>query len=165
MSQTLHSEVTPNLQEINRALNLIGSAGLIEVRYKSESGVNGFGSDDKALLAQRAFECSSSPSTTAVWLTVQEISKPENLTKAENILRLRWLVVDVDPPRPNDTSSSESEKKAALNIASEIRTLLGIRTLLIGSGNGYHIYIPTDVPNTPEVHSTNRQILDTLIKS
>ena len=65
------------------------------------------------------------------------------LTGDNDIEEVRWLLVDVDPTRPSNMSSSKSEKLAAKALAHKIKLFLGKRKwpepLMGDSGNGYHL--------------------------
>jgi hypothetical protein len=71
--------------------------------------------------------------------------------KAADILRRRWLLVDIDPTRPADVSASDTEKAAAAMVAVKViedRTGVGWPApVLIDSGNGYHLLWRVDLPN------------------
>lgn len=95
------------------------------------------------------------------YFTPQEI-KPELLARAYNrarivldkepatadkdILNRRWLLIDVDVVRPKNISSSESQKRLAVELATAIDCWLWERGFPPGvlgdSGNGAHLMIP-----------------------
>lgn len=88
-----------------------------------------------------------------------------NTTADDDILCLRWLLVDLDPVRPSGVSSSEEELSLSLELAKKIAGWLekekkwpkGIRAL---SGNGYHImYRLKDLENSAENVVTIRRAL------
>lgn len=68
-----------------------------------------------------------------------------------DIAQRRWLLVDIDPVRPTDTSATREESNEAWNVAMVCYQVLhdaGIRAPLIGfSGNGWHLNYPIDMPN------------------
>lgn len=71
------------------------------------------------------------------------MAKKGLLTTDRDIEEVRWLLVDVDPARPSNMSSSEPEKLAAKALAHKIKLFLGKRgwpePLMGDSGNGYHL--------------------------
>jgi hypothetical protein len=74
--------------------------------------------------------------------------------KVADVLRRRWLLVDVDPARPDpDASASEAEHDLARNRANQVaETLSGMGLpvpVLIDSGNGWHLLYRVDLPNDP----------------
>jgi hypothetical protein len=73
-------------------------------------------------------------------------------TSDDGILQRRWIPVDLDPKRESGVSATDEEKAAAYNLALRIRADLaerGIPSVLADSGNGFHLLIPVDLPNTP----------------
>lgn len=71
------------------------------------------------------------------------MAKKGLLTGDRDIEEVRWLLVDVDPTRPSNMSSSTQEKLAAQALAYKIKFFLGKRgwpePLIGDSGNGYHL--------------------------
>ena len=63
----------------------------------------------------------------------------------------KWLLVDLDPPRPAGTNSTDAEKQAARNEAERVRQYLSSRNwpepMLCDSGNGWHLLYRIDLPN------------------
>jgi hypothetical protein len=101
----------------------------------------------------------------AIYITLNP-TKPALLARAENkvkelktttsdkdIQRRLWILIDLDPERPADISSTDGEKaiaKARLDEIVNYLNLQGITTdsyLLGDSGNGYHILLRIDLPN------------------
>ena len=74
-------------------------------------------------------------------------------TTADNNVRRRWLLVDLDSLRPAGISSSDGEHAAALEqarcIAAEMAGEWG-QAILADSGNGAHLLYPLDLPNNEE---------------
>jgi hypothetical protein len=75
-------------------------------------------------------------------------------TKDSEIEHIRNLLIDIDVIRPADISSTDAEHEAALEMIEIIRADLeneGWPDPLVGdSGNGGHLIIPVDLPNTQE---------------
>jgi hypothetical protein len=70
-----------------------------------------------------------------------------------DVTERRWLLVDVDPPRPKAQNASDEEHAAALKTSADVRaSLLGEHLwpdpCVVDSGNGYHLLFPLDLPNT-----------------
>jgi hypothetical protein len=68
------------------------------------------------------------------------------LTKDEDILARRWLLVDADPVRPAGTNSTAAEKAAAREVIDRVHFYLleemeadADALVLADSGNGYHL--------------------------
>lgn len=82
-----------------------------------------------------------------------------------DILGYRYVFLDIDCERPADTNSTDEEKEYAHRKAVDIyRFLLSegfSEPIVIDSANGYHIYIPCSLKNTPE----NRNLVERFIKA
>jgi hypothetical protein len=79
-------------------------------------------------------------------------AKSAGSTNDTQILSRRWLVIDWDPRRESGISATDEEKAKALELARRAREDLaerGIPSILCDSGNGAHLLIPIDLPNTP----------------
>lgn len=105
------------------------------------------------------------PSVALVWWSVQQLI-PEAATndlqhrKAStngSVAIRNWIIVDIDPDRDRDPASDTELRLASIKTNEVLDWLKtnGIRPLLvILSGNGYHLYIPTD--NWPNDEEHNR---------
>jgi hypothetical protein len=75
-------------------------------------------------------------------------------TADKDILRRCWLPIDFDPVRPAGISSTDEEHAAALERAADCRIWLrhlGFpEGILADSGNGAHVLLPIDAPNSPD---------------
>lgn len=69
---------------------------------------------------------------------------------AKNVLGRRWLLVDVDPVREAEISSTDAEKAAAKAVLDGVRADLDARgwpaPMVIDSGNGFHLWYRIDLP-------------------
>ncbi len=87
-------------------------------------------------------------------------------TNDRDIVRRRWLLIDIDPVRPAGVSSSDGEKQAARLKAKEVRAWLGERDwpapLAADSGNGYHVLYRIDLENNEESTVLIKSCLATL---
>lgn len=87
-------------------------------------------------------------------------------TTDRDILARFWIPLDFDPARPAGISSTEEEHELARSYA--IRAGQWLKSLgipregmiLADSGNGYHLLIRVDLPNTPESDALVRQCID-----
>jgi len=103
-----------------------------------------------------------------VYLTLNEIAPallarspntmtdyPGHTTTDAEVLRRRWLFVDVDPHRPAGVASTDEEMDTAVELVHETEAKLkefGFPEPLIGrSGNGCLLLYRIDLPNTPEI--------------
>ena len=73
------------------------------------------------------------------------------LATDDDVMARRWLLVDVDPVRPADASSTEAERAAAFDLAATITDWLAEQgwplPVLADSGNGAHLLYRVDLPN------------------
>ncbi|WP_394796980.1 hypothetical protein [Armatimonas sp.] len=83
-------------------------------------------------------------------------ARSEELTKDTNILRRRWIFVDIDPVRASGISSSEAQLQAGERVYSQVFDFLvelgfsseSLATMT--SGNGFYILVRCDLPNDEE---------------
>lgn len=79
--------------------------------------------------------------------------RAEHTTADSNILRRRWLPIDLDPVRPAGISSSDEEHEAAIErariIATDMLPEWG-KPIIADSGNGGHLLYRIDLPNDSE---------------
>jgi hypothetical protein len=151
--------------EIKRGLSLLFAPGdVIEVRIpKSRSGVVSGYFDDHEALAQAVLSADSNYRAAGVYYVLNRINpallgraynrlkeRADYTTADNNILRRRWLPVDLDPKRPAGISSSDEEHLAAIErartIADDMAKEWG-RPFIADSGNGAHLIYEIDLPN------------------
>lgn len=84
-------------------------------------------------------------------------TKKRPATSNHEIRCIRWLLIDLDPQRPKEVSSTQEELDAAAKLGADIKQWLendmGFPSPVCGmSGNGYHIMFRLpDLPNEPEI--------------
>ena len=84
------------------------------------------------------------------------VERAKPTTSDADILHRRWLLVDFDPVRPAQISSTELEHSAALALAREAREWLAelgmplTSMVLADSGNGAHLLVRIELPNVAE---------------
>lgn len=87
-------------------------------------------------------------------------------TRDDDILRRRWILVDLDPVRPADTSSNDAELQAAMNRAYDVGNWLIGKQLpepvMCVSGNGVHLLVPVDFANDASSLSFVKSLLQSL---
>ena len=130
---TIASGYFSDLQALNKALSLLDNDPLISDIYITLNEVN------PALLARRANRIKL------------RLSRKDATTSDADIIRRRWLPIDIDPKRPSGVSSTETEHQAAIRMAARISaylTSLGWPDPLVGdSGNGAHLLYRIDLKN------------------
>lgn len=81
--------------------------------------------------------------------TAEEMRKA-SATADTHIIAYRWLLIDTDPDRPTDISSSDKEHQAALTLAQQIQQKLRNEgwpePIQADSGNGGHLLYRLDLP-------------------
>ena len=94
------------------------------------------------------------------------LSRRDATTADGDILRRRWLPIDIDPVRPSGISATPDEHRAACRTAHAIgEHLTGLgwpRPIVADSGNGGHLLYRVDLPNdaasTALVHDVLRAL-------
>lgn len=83
--------------------------------------------------------------------------RAKHTTADGEIVRRRWLPIDIDPHRPSGIAADEPERQTALELAAQIEELLRGRgwpyPLLADSGNGRYQLYRIDLPNDPDTAS------------
>lgn len=91
------------------------------------------------------------------------IERPKHTTGDADIIRRRWIFIDIDPERPSGVSANDDEHTAALRLGEDIyqwaRSELGCEPIFCDSGNGAHILIPIDLSNDDISHELIKKFL------
>ncbi|MGV8050785.1 MAG: phage/plasmid primase, P4 family [Anaerolineaceae bacterium] len=105
-------------------------------------------------------------------LLARSANKPkkyaESTTTDADILRRRWLPIDLDPVRPAGISSSDEEHGAALDMTREIRAWLISQGwpdnafIRADSGNGGHLAVRIDLANDETANNLVKSCLEAL---
>ena len=94
------------------------------------------------------------------------LGKKDSTTSDADILRRRWLPIDIDPQRPSGVSSTDEEHTLALAKADEVAAWLaglGFPEPVRGdSGNGAHLLYRIDLPNDESATALVKACLATL---
>lgn len=84
-------------------------------------------------------------------------------TTDKQVIRRRWLLVDIDPSRPANTSASAAQVAAAQAKGEAVFEYLQARgwadPLVAESGNGLHLLYPVDLPNDSEAADMVKAVL------
>ena len=157
--------------DLSRTLTtLFPDGGTLELRALADHSVHSGYFDDFGLLIEKAEALDGMPEVAGIYVTLN-IVNPALLSRRSNrvkmnlgykepatgdgdILRRRWLPVDLDPVRPAGVSSTDAEHGAALARAGEVAAWLsskGFPEPVRGdSGNGAHLLYRIDLPNDEE---------------
>ncbi len=158
---------TYNPQYIKHAISKMFEPGdVVEVRITDpkNKACSGYFNDFDKLADAIA---SKSGEVEAVYVTLNPVNpalrarannwlKPyaKTTTQDQDILRRRYLFIDVDPQRPAGISSTNEEKALAKELHAAVHTWLTElgwpEPLVADSGNGYHLLYRIDLPNTNE---------------
>ena len=157
--------IRANRVEIERALDLLFEPGdVVEVRIpKTRTGVVAGYFDDFSKMATAVMQADAKYQAPGIYYVLSRIDpallgraynrlkeRAEQTTADNNILRRRWLPIDVDPVRPAGISSSDEEHDQALARAREIAADMKQEwgpALIADSGNGAHLLYRIDLPN------------------
>jgi hypothetical protein len=161
---------------------IAGPGQVIEVRTLTDQYTHsGYFSDPAALI--RAVEpLDADNSVHGIYITLNEVNpallsrranrikmrlgKKDSTTSDADILRRRWLPIDIDPLRPSGVSSTDEEHELALAKADEVaRWLAGLgfpNPVLADSGNGAHLLYRIDLPNDDAATALVKSCLTTL---
>lgn len=166
-------------EDIRRALGVLFEPGaVVELRAFNELGWTRSGYfDDHEALAEAAavldrqgwqIYVSLNPVDEALLARAANRVKdrPKATTSDNDVVRRRWLLIDLDPVRPSGVSASEEEKAAAKVRAQEIARFLLARgwpyPIVADSGNGYHVLYRIDLPNDRESRDQVKSVLEAL---
>lgn len=79
------------------------------------------------------------------------VMNPKSTTSDNDISSRKWVLIDIDPKRPSDCNSSDSELQASKEVMSKLYVYLkgiGFCDPVFGmSGNGYHMLYRTELEN------------------
>ena len=170
-------------EEIKKALSLLFSPdAVVEVRAIGDFSVHSGYFDDHNLLVEKAGVVDMFNDVSGVYVTLNEVnpdllarranrirmklSNRESTTSDSDIIRRRWLPVDLDPVRPGGVSSSDAEHELALLKAKEIKAWLKKEgfpePVFADSGNGAHLLYKISLENTPDAANLVKECLDVI---
>jgi hypothetical protein len=146
---------------------LIAPGQIVEVRAITDDGIASGYFDSPEDLAEKVGPLDVLPSVQGIYITLNPVNpallsrrasrikmrlgKKDATTSDSDIVKRRWLPVDVDPVRPSGVSSTGTEHAAAIAKARRIAEYLtGMgwpAPVLADSGNGAHLLYLIDLPN------------------
>ena len=93
-------------------------------------------------------------------------AKAETTTSDADVIRRRWLFIDIDPNRPALISSTDDECQAARTVLDEVASFLDSKgwpePITAMSGNGWYLLYPIDLPNHPRSLELVKGVLEAL---
>ncbi|NLB00476.1 MAG: hypothetical protein GX837_05865, partial [Methanomicrobiales archaeon] len=167
--------------DIGEAVKILAD-GVVEVRVLADGATHSGYFDDYEALARAVDALDTDPSVSGIYVTLNDVnpallarranrikmrlSRKDATTADVDILRRRWLPVDIDPVRPSGVSSTDAEHAAALDAAERIAAWLaelGLpEPLRADSGNGAHLLYRIDLPNDEAATALVKGCLTTL---
>ncbi|MDK2974455.1 MAG: hypothetical protein PWP08_826 [Methanofollis sp.] len=161
---------------------LFPEGGVVEVRALGDYATHSGYFDDFTKLAACAEALDADPEVRGIYVTLNvvnpallarranrvkmRLTRSDPTTSDADIVRRRWLPVDLDPVRPSGVSSTEEEHAAALRRADEIALWLDEQGFLFpiraDSGNGAHLLYAIDLPNDDAATALVKGVLATL---
>lgn len=94
------------------------------------------------------------------------VKSPKSTTTDSDILRRKWILIDLDPKRATGVNSNYEELEYAHKKAQEVFRFLRDRgfsdPVICISGNGYHLQYRCNLPNTEDVTNTIKNFLKVL---
>ncbi len=94
------------------------------------------------------------------------LGRKDATTADADIVRRRWLPIDIDPVRPSGVSATAEERAAAVGTAEAVREFLNGEgwpaPIAADSGNGTHLLYRVDLPNDDESTALVRSVLAAL---
>jgi len=166
------------LDEIEKALRVLAEEEqVIEIRALGKRSKEVFAGYFKHhdVLAMRAEDLDKTGKCKGIYIVLNPLNpelysrSPEAISRASqtatdsDIIRRRWLPIDLDPVRKTGVSSSHEEHDFALERASEIRDFLmemgWPEPIKADSGNGAHLLWRIDLPNDTESRKLVEQCL------
>ena len=146
--QYTHSGYFRDHDALIRAVEPLDADGSVHGIYVTLNEVN------PALLSRRANRIK------------MRLGKKDSTTSDADILRRRWLPIDIDPLRPSGVSSTDEEHGLALAKADEVaRWIAGLGfpdPIRADSGNGAHLLYRIDLPNDEAATALVKACLMTL---
>ncbi|QSZ67002.1 hypothetical protein RJ40_05585 [Methanofollis aquaemaris] len=161
---------------------LFSGGGVVELRALADRFTHSGYFDDSAKLAAAAEALDADPETKGTYVTLNvvdpallarranrvkmRLTRSDPTTSDADILRRRWLPIDLDPVRPSGVSSTDAEHDAAIERADAIARWLAEQgfpaPIAADSGNGAHLLYAIDLPNDEAATALVKGVLVTL---
>ena len=157
--------MNPSLPEVQKAISVLFTPGqVVELRAitKDRTFTSSGYYSDFTKMSEDIIRLSNDHRYESVYWSLQEVNSallarsPNHLidrakttTSDSEVLRYRWLIVDIDSVRPAGISSSEEEKKSAHQLLEDIHRYFlqkGCIPVIADSGNGFHCLVRIDLP-------------------
>ena len=146
---------------------IAGPGQVVEVRALTDQNTHSGYFNDFDALVRSVEPLDADTSVHGIYVTLNEVNpallsrranrikmrlgKKDSTTSDADILRRRWLPIDIDPLRPSGVSSTDEEHTLALAKAEEVACwIAGLgfpEPIKADSGNGAHLLYRIDLPN------------------
>lgn len=176
------SAIKPDAAQIMRAVSLLhGPDGIVELRAfpKGRKRVDAgyFDGKHREVFAAEAVRLNAQGA--AVYFTLNELDPqllaryanrvqehaPATSTDA-NVIRRHWLLIDIDPQRPKDTSATDTQLAQVMDVAQAVYKYLTTRgwpkPASADSGNGLHFLYRVELPNDDLSRDLVKNVLEAL---
>ncbi|MGB6450167.1 MAG: YfjI family protein [Steroidobacteraceae bacterium] len=173
---------TPDRAEIAHSLGVLHPDGVIEVRALYQRGrkrtaAGYFDGEHREELIEQAAKLNEQGAAVYVvmnpldpQLLARYANRIEDYAQATaadaNITWRRWLLIDVDPQRPKDTSATQEQLEAAMSRARKVYGELAARgwpkPVVADSGNGAHLLYSIELPNDDAARDLVKGCLEAL---
>ena len=170
------------IDEIRRAVGVLAPDRVVEVRALADGATHSGYFDDHERLVRAVAALDADPAVAGIYVTLNTVtpallarranrikmrlSRKDATTADADILRRRWLPVDLDPVRPSGVSSTDAEHAAALDAAGRIAAYLSEQgfgdPVRADSGNGAHLLYRIDLANDEAATEVVKGALATL---
>ncbi|QYZ80127.1 hypothetical protein E2N92_12165 [Methanofollis formosanus] len=161
---------------------LFPAGGVVEVRALADRFTHSGYFDDFAKLASAAEALDADPEVKGTYVTLNvvdpallarranrvkmRLTRSDPTTADADILRRRWLPIDLDPVRPSGVSATDAEHEAAIERAETIARWLAEQgfpdPIKADSGNGAHLLYAIDLANDEAAAALVKGVLATL---
>jgi hypothetical protein len=161
---------------------IAGPGQVVEVRALTDQNTHSGYFNDFDALARSVEPLDADTSVQGIYVTLNEVNpallsrranrikmrlgKKDSTTSDADILRRRWLPIDIDPLRPSGVSSTDEEHTLALAKAEEVaQWIAGLgfpEPIKADSGNGAHLLYRIDLPNDDAATALVKSCLATL---
>ena len=161
---------------------IAGPGQVVEVRALTDQNTHSGYFNDFDALVRSVEPLDADTSVHGIYVTLNEVNpallsrranrikmrlgKKDSTTSDADILRRRWLPIDIDPLRPSGVSSTDEEHTLALAKAEEVACwIAGLgfpEPIKADSGNGAHLLYRIDLPNDEAATALVKSCLATL---
>ncbi|HWQ65038.1 MAG TPA: hypothetical protein VN429_11520 [Methanospirillum sp.] len=161
---------------------LISPGSIFEIRSIGSDGVGSGYYNDPEKAAGDVLALEQDLHISGIYLTLNEVNpvllarranriktrlgRTDATTSDADIIRRRWLPIDIDPVRISGVSSSDYEHNEALALAESVRVFLSELgwpdPIISDSGNGSHLLYSIDLPNDDASRDLVKSVLEFL---